>query len=88
MNLSLNSNNCLAFWAFVSNFCHTLIISHYGMIVYMECTHDNKKPYVYGYMSSDFIKEQWDGMQYYGGYRQGAEMPDYFCPDCLEDLFE
>ena len=67
---------------------HTLIISHYGMIVYMECTHENKKPYVYGYMSSEFIKQNWDPTEYYGGYRKTADMPEYFCPDCLEDLYE
>jgi hypothetical protein len=54
----------------------------------MECEHDNKKAYVYGYMSSDFIQAQWDGMQPYGGHRKTAEMPEYFCPDCLEDLYE
>lgn len=67
---------------------HVLIISHYGMIVYMECTHENKKPYYYGYMNSDFIKAQWDGMSYYGGFQRSEGLPEHFCPDCLEDLYE
>lgn len=54
----------------------------------MECTHDNKKPYVYGYMTSDFIKNNWDPSEHYGGYRKTADMPESFCPDCLEDLYE
>ena len=54
----------------------------------MECTHDNKKPYYYGYLNSDFVKNQWDQSSPYGGTSRSAEMPEYFCPDCLEDLFE
>lgn len=52
----------------------------------MECAHNNKKPYYYGYMTSDFIKDS-HGMVY-GGYKKTTEMPTYFCADCLEDIFE
>lgn len=53
-----------------------------------ECDHDNRKPYVYGYMTSEFIKERWDGHSYYGGMHHSDGLPTFFCPDCLEDLFE
>lgn len=88
MYISLNGDLCKTFWASVSIFSHALIISYYGMIVYMECKHEDKRPYVYGYMSSDFIKQNWDPTEHYGGYRKTADMPEYFCPDCLEDLYE
>jgi hypothetical protein len=64
------------------------MIPQYDMIVYMECTHENKKPYYYGYMNSDFVKAQWDGMSYYGGFQRSEGLPEHFCPDCLEDLYE
>jgi hypothetical protein len=54
----------------------------------MKCTHDNKKPYFYGYMTNDFIKNKWDQSQPYGGTNRSVGMPEYFCPDCLEDLHE
>lgn len=54
----------------------------------VKCDHVNKKPYVYGYMTSDFIKDRWDGQSYYGGYLESDGLPKFFCPDCLEDLFE
>lgn len=53
-----------------------------------ECDHDNRKPYVYGYMTSEFIKQSWDGQSYYGGLKNSDGLPAFFCPDCLEDLFE
>ena len=50
------------------------------------CEHLNKKPYYYGYMTSEFIKDT-SGMVY-GGYKKLPDLPDYFCIDCLEDIFE
>lgn len=45
------------------------------------------KPYYYGYLTYEVMKDLDNGFIWYGGMRQQSDMPDYFCPDCLEDIF-
>jgi hypothetical protein len=54
----------------------------------MVCEHENKKPYYYGYMNSDFIKNDWETSNHYGGATISDGNPKFFCSDCLEDIFE
>lgn len=52
------------------------------------CKHFNMKPYYYGYLTDSLMQDIHNGMVWYGGNRKTEELPDYFCPDCLEDIFE
>lgn len=51
------------------------------------CTHYNMRPYYYGYLTPEAMQEINNGFIWYGSTRKTSELPDYFCPDCLEDIF-
>ncbi len=51
-----------------------------------ECDHD-LVPIVYGYMYGDNLDNLNNNSVIYGGVRKQSGSPDWFCMNCLEEVY-
>lgn len=52
------------------------------------CSHKNLRPIVYTFMNRDIIDKIYQNVVIYGGAIKNVDSPDWFCLDCLEELYD
>lgn len=52
------------------------------------CDHQNVVPVVYGFMNKDIVDKIYKNKIIYGGVLKDIDSAEWFCNDCLEELFD